>query len=128
MTTRTVAAAAAVAMHGRGVTLGAIAIIVAIVVLRAGADGFRGSARRALPGGEVEVVPPGGDAAVAQLEHPRHRQVDHFTGVTEGCITSTSPDPEGRLRTFPVEVDGDYIGEHHELELGIEPGALTVVA
>ena len=34
------AAAAAIAMHGRGVTLGAIAIIIAMVVLRAGADGI----------------------------------------------------------------------------------------
>ena len=31
----------------------------------------------------------------------------------------------GELRPFPVQVDGDYIGDHAELELGIEPGALT---
>jgi diacylglycerol kinase family enzyme len=31
-------------------------------------------------------------------------------------------------RPFPVQVDGDYIGERTELGLRIEPGALTVVA
>ena len=29
----------------------------------------------------------------------------------------------GRLRGFPVQVDGDYIGDHTELELGVDPGA-----
>ena len=31
-------------------------------------------------------------------------------------------------RRFPVQVDGDYIGESTEVDIGIEPGALTVVA
>jgi diacylglycerol kinase family enzyme len=57
-----------------------------------------------------------------------HRQVDHFAGVTEGRIEAVSKDREGHPRAFPVEVDGDYIGERTELELGIDPGALTVVA
>jgi len=29
---------------------------------------------------------------------------------------------------FPVQVDGDYIGDHTALELSVDPGALTVVA
>ena len=37
-------------------------------------------------------------------------------------------DEDGESRRFPVQVDGDYIGEHGELELGIDPGALTIVA
>jgi diacylglycerol kinase family enzyme len=57
-----------------------------------------------------------------------HRQVDHFAGVTECRIEAVSKDREGHPRAFPVEVDGDYIGERTELELGIDPGALTVVA
>jgi diacylglycerol kinase family enzyme len=57
-----------------------------------------------------------------------HRQIDHFEGVTEGRIEATSTDEAGRLRPFPVEVDGDYIGDHTEVDIGIEPGALTVVA
>ena len=31
-------------------------------------------------------------------------------------------------RAFPVQVDGDYIGDFEELELGVAPQALTVVA
>jgi diacylglycerol kinase family enzyme len=31
-------------------------------------------------------------------------------------------------RPFPVQVDGDYIGEHTELDFRVEPGALTIVA
>ena len=59
---------------------------------------------------------------------PDHRQIDHYAGVTEARIESTSLDADGRIRPFPVQVDGDYIGEHGELDLGIDPGALTVVA
>jgi diacylglycerol kinase family enzyme len=39
-----------------------------------------------------------------------------------------STDRHGRIRPFPVQVDGDYIGDQGELDLAIEPGALTVVA
>ena len=35
-------------------------------------------------------------------------------------------DSDGRIRPFPVQVDGDYIGDNGELELGIEPGALAI--
>jgi diacylglycerol kinase family enzyme len=59
---------------------------------------------------------------------PHHRQIDHFGGVIEARIESTSLDAGGRIRPFPVQVDGDYVGEHGELDLGIDPGALTVVA
>jgi diacylglycerol kinase family enzyme len=59
----------------------------------------------------------------------RHRQIDHFGGITEARVESLSRDPRGdRQRPFPVQVDGDYIGDHTELELEIEPGALSVVA
>ncbi len=63
-----------------------------------------------------------------RLRASRHRQIDHFEDVTSARIESTSVDDQGRPRPFPIQVDGDYIGAHTELELGIEPGALTVVA
>ena len=63
-----------------------------------------------------------------RLALPGHRQVDHFAGITEGSVESISRDGEGRVRPFPVQVDGDYIGEHGELDLGVDPGGLTVVA
>lgn len=57
-----------------------------------------------------------------------HRQIDHFAGLREARIESRSKDSDGHWRAFPVEVDGDYIGEHGELDLRIDPGALTVLA
>ena len=62
------------------------------------------------------------------LRASRHRQIDHFDDVTEARVSSVSTDAEGVPRPFPVQVDGDYIGDHAELELAIDPGALTVVA
>ncbi len=62
------------------------------------------------------------------LRASRHRQIDHFDDVTEGRVTSLSTDAEGVARAFPIQVDGDYIGAHAELDLAIDPGALTIIA
>jgi diacylglycerol kinase family enzyme len=59
---------------------------------------------------------------------PDHRMIDHFQGITTARIESVSRDEQGHIRGMPVQVDGDYIGDHGELDLGIDPGALTVVA
>ena len=58
----------------------------------------------------------------------RHRQIDHAEGVTEALVSSISADADGVTRPFPVQVDGDYIGDFTELKVGIDPGALTIVA
>jgi diacylglycerol kinase family enzyme len=58
----------------------------------------------------------------------RHRRIDHYAGVTSATVTSTSTDANGDLRPFPVQVDGDYIGERDAIELGVAPGALTVIS
>ena len=57
-----------------------------------------------------------------------HRQIEHFKGVTAATIASISETKDGVRRPFPVQVDGDYIGEKVDLELRVEPGALTVVS
>lgn len=57
-----------------------------------------------------------------------HRQIDHFAGLHEARVDSLSTDGAGEAVAFPVQVDGDYIGDHTSLELGIDPAALTVVA
>ena len=57
-----------------------------------------------------------------------HRQVVQFEDVSAATVTSISETKEGDTRPFPVQVDGDYIGERTELELAAEPGALTIVA
>lgn len=58
----------------------------------------------------------------------RHRQIEHFEGVTAASISSISETKGGVIRPFPIQVDGDYIGEHTHLDLRVAPGALTVVA
>ena len=51
----------------------------------------------------------------------RHRQIDGFPGV-EGALVSALDD-----RPFPLQVDGDFIGEFEEVRYGVSPRALTVV-
>jgi diacylglycerol kinase family enzyme len=58
----------------------------------------------------------------------RHRQVAHFDDVTSAVVETVSTDENGRPRPFPLQVDGDYIGERTRIELRAVPGALTVVA
>ncbi len=58
----------------------------------------------------------------------RHSQIEHFPGIGGARIVSTSETRDGVTRPFPVQVDGDYIGERTELELGVAPGALMIVA
>ena len=52
-----------------------------------------------------------------------HRQVVHFDDVTAATVASISEDGDGAVRPFPVQVDGDYIGERTEVELRADPGA-----
>jgi diacylglycerol kinase family enzyme len=58
----------------------------------------------------------------------RHRQVVHFDDVGFATVESISEGRDGSPRPFPLEVDGDYIGERTAIELRSEPGALTIVA
>ena len=58
----------------------------------------------------------------------RHRQVHHFDDVTAATISTASLDRDGAARPFPLQVDGDYIGDRTRVELGVDPGALTIVA
>jgi diacylglycerol kinase family enzyme len=58
----------------------------------------------------------------------RHRQIEHFAHIDGATVSSISETKDGVARPFPVQVDGDYIGERTELELKVDPGALTIVA
>jgi diacylglycerol kinase family enzyme len=58
----------------------------------------------------------------------RHRQIEQFSAVTEAGVASISETKDGVTRPFPVQVDGDYIGEKTQVTLRAEPGALTIVA
>ena len=58
----------------------------------------------------------------------RHRQVEHFEDVVAGSVSSVSEDKDGALRPFPLQVDGDHIGDRTSIELSAAPGALTIGA
>jgi diacylglycerol kinase family enzyme len=57
-----------------------------------------------------------------------HRQIDCFDGVARADVSSISETREGDIRPFPVQVDGDYIGDKAALTLRAVPAALTIVA
>jgi diacylglycerol kinase family enzyme len=57
-----------------------------------------------------------------------HKQVVHFDDVLGATITSVSEERDGSPKAFPVQVDGDYIGDRTKVTLAAEPGALTIVA
>ncbi|HTR74389.1 MAG TPA: diacylglycerol kinase family protein [Solirubrobacterales bacterium] len=58
----------------------------------------------------------------------RHRQIVGFEGITGATLESISEDRSGAPRSFQLQVDGDYIGERTRVEIGVDPGALTIVA
>jgi diacylglycerol kinase family enzyme len=57
-----------------------------------------------------------------------HSQIEGFEGIREATLRSISTDEDDQVRRLPVQVDGDFIGEHTELRWSVEPRALTVVA
>jgi diacylglycerol kinase family enzyme len=52
----------------------------------------------------------------------RHRQVEPLPDLHGLHVEATDDRP------FPVQVDGDYIGEYTEVEFGISPGGLVAVS
>jgi diacylglycerol kinase family enzyme len=52
----------------------------------------------------------------------RHRQIAGFPRVSEARVVAQDDRP------FPVQVDGDFIGEFSEVEYGVRPGGLVVVS
>jgi diacylglycerol kinase family enzyme len=63
-----------------------------------------------------------------KLSTAAHRQIEHFDDVLEATVVSASKDRSGAIRPFPVQVDGDYIGERERVEIRVVPRALTVIA
>ena len=75
-----------------------------------------------------DMLPIAARVLSKRLHAAKGRQIDAFEGVTEATVRSISTSESGAPRPFPVQVDGDYIGEHTELQWTVDPGALTVVA
>jgi diacylglycerol kinase family enzyme len=63
-----------------------------------------------------------------RMSAAKHGQIVDFEGVREATVRSISKDEFGEVRRLPVQVDGDYIGEHAEMHWSVEPRALTVVS
>jgi diacylglycerol kinase family enzyme len=75
-----------------------------------------------------DMLPIAARVLSKRLHATKHRQIDEFDDVTDAMVRSISMDEDGQPRPFPVQVDGDYIGEHTELAFGVDPGALTIVS
>ena len=76
--------------------------------------------RRATPLEMPTLIPrilSGRPGAVA-----RHRQIDSFQDLHGARVESADG---GR---FPLQLDGDYIGEFEEIDFGVEPSGLAVVS
>ncbi|HEX4804584.1 MAG TPA: hypothetical protein VFU94_01680, partial [Conexibacter sp.] len=67
-------------------------------------------------------VPTVAFRALTRARIAKHRRVESFSGLTE--LTIRSQDERG----LPLQVDGDYLGEFHEIAARVDPGALRVVA
>ena len=52
----------------------------------------------------------------------RHRQIESVPDLRELRMSSVDGSP------FPLQLDGDYIGEFEEIEFGVEPAGLAVVS
>jgi diacylglycerol kinase family enzyme len=52
----------------------------------------------------------------------RHRQVEGMSSLSSARVKATDNRP------FPLQVDGDYLGDFDEVEYGITPGGLVAVA
>jgi diacylglycerol kinase family enzyme len=52
----------------------------------------------------------------------RHRQIEPLLELQHARVEAIDDRP------FPVHVDGDYIGEFSEIELGVQPGGLLAVS
>jgi diacylglycerol kinase family enzyme len=57
-----------------------------------------------------------------------HKQVAHFDDVAHAVVETASATRDGGPRPFPLQVDGDYIGERERVEVHAAPAALTIVA
>ncbi|MGA8219469.1 MAG: diacylglycerol kinase family protein [Solirubrobacterales bacterium] len=75
-----------------------------------------------------DMLPIAARVLSARLQASKNRQIDEFDAVSEATVRTISMDEDGQPRPFPVQVDGDFIGEHTELTFGVDPGALTIVA
>jgi diacylglycerol kinase family enzyme len=64
----------------------------------------------------------------SRLSTDRHSQARLFQEVGEARVRSLPRDGETEAPTFPVQVDGDFIGERREVTFRAAPAALSIIA
>jgi diacylglycerol kinase family enzyme len=64
----------------------------------------------------------------SRLPTEKHGQARLFEKVSEAKVSSIAGPGGTEARTFPVQVDGDFIGDRREITLRAAPGALSIVA
>jgi diacylglycerol kinase family enzyme len=75
-----------------------------------------------------DMLPIASRVLSKSLHVAKNRQIEEFDDLARASVRSISKDQDGLPRPFPVQVDGDYIGEYTELDFSVEPGGLTIVA
>ncbi len=63
-----------------------------------------------------------------RLAAAKHNQVEAFEKLDVAELRSLSTDEDGEIRPFPVQVDGDFIGDHEQVTLRAAPAALSIIA
>ncbi len=63
-----------------------------------------------------------------RLAAAKHNQVEAFEKLEVAELRSLSTDDDGGIRPFPVQVDGDFIGDHERVTLRAAPAALSIIA
>jgi len=63
-----------------------------------------------------------------RLAAAKHNQVEAFEKLDVAELRSLSTDEEGEIRPFPVQVDGDFIGDHEQVTLRAAPASLSIIA
>ncbi len=64
----------------------------------------------------------------SRLPTEKHSQARLFEGVSEATVRSLPGEGDTDPRPFPVQVDGDFIGNHSEVTLRAAPKALSIIA
>jgi diacylglycerol kinase family enzyme len=75
-----------------------------------------------------DMLPIAVRALNRRMHLAKNRQIETFDEVGEAMVRSISTDEAGIVRPLPVQVDGDYIGEHSEMRFSVDPRALTIVS
>jgi diacylglycerol kinase family enzyme len=78
-----------------------------------------GVLKRATPLEFPTLIPRIFSASAKTLQ--RHRQIEGFTRVTEARVTALGG-------PFPVQVDGDFLGDFEMVDYGVAPRSLAVVS